>query len=178
MKIGVIADTHVPEAMPALPARVKEIFRDVDLILHAGDVCTLAVLNELEEITITMAVSGNRDDQMVRKYVEPSRVVEFANRKIGMAHGHRGLMIESLEALKSRLFGRPRYERLYEALSGQFPNVHCIVFGHTHQPYSKLHNGVLLFNPGAASPGHGVRPSVGILDMTPKSISSRILYLS
>jgi hypothetical protein len=178
MKIGVIADTHVPKAMPALPARVKEIFRDVDLILHAGDVCTLAVLNELEAITITMAVSGNRDDEMVRKYVESSRVVEFANRKIGMAHGHRGLINESLQALQSRLLGRPRYEQLYKLLSEQFPNVHCIVFGHTHQPYSKLHNGVLLFNPGAASPGYGVRPSVGILDMTPKSISGRILYLS
>jgi len=98
MKIGVIADTHIPKAMPSLPPRVKSIFRGMDIILHAGDICDLATLEDLEEITITMAVSGNRDSPQVRKYVESSRVVEFANRRIGMIHGNRGGMVELFEA--------------------------------------------------------------------------------
>lgn len=182
MKIGVIADSHVSKAMPALPPRVKEIFRRVDIILHAGDICNLATLEELEEIAITMAVSGNRDDGTVRKYVEPSRVVEFANRRIGMIHGHRGMVIELLDLLHSKLTKQGRYEQLYAHLLRRFPDVDCIVFGHTHAPYVKVHvsgasRGVLLFNPGPASPGYGVRPSVGLLNVTEKSISGRIVYL-
>ena len=135
-----------------------------------------ATLEELEEITITMAVSGNRDDAMVRKYVEPKRVVEFANRRIGMIHGHRGGMNELLDLLQAKLLRRPRYgQQLYDYLLAQFSDVDCIIFGHTHQPYSGLHNGILLFNPGAVAAAG--KPSVGILDFTHRSISGRIFYL-
>ncbi len=177
MRIGVIADTHIPRAMPSLPLRVKEIFRGVDLILHAGDICNIATLEELEEIAITIAVSGNRDDAMVHQYVEPKRVVEFANRRIGMIHGHRGGMSELLDALRAIFLRRPRYGQLYDYLQVQFSDVHCIIFGHTHQPYSGMHNGVLLFNPGAVAAGYGAKPSVGILSISHRSISGRILYL-
>jgi hypothetical protein len=177
MKIGVIADTHIPKDMPKLPARVSRIFRGVDIILHAGDICDLATLQELEEITITMAVSGGDDSERVRTYVEPRRVVEFANRKIGMIHGNRGLLTEWLDAGRAWLLGQPRYASLYEHLLTQFSAIDCIVFGHTHRPYAKLHDGILLFNPGAVSPKYTSRPSVGILDVTEKSISGRIVYL-
>lgn len=177
MKIGVIADTHVPRATPSLPSRVRELFADMDIILHAGDICDLATLQALETITITMAVAGNRDDATVRRYVEPRRVVEFANRRIGMIHGHRGLLPELADAVQARLRGQPRYASLYSYLLMQFPDVDCIVFGHTHQPYCKVHNGILLFNPGSVAPGAGVRPTVGVLDMSGKSIVGRILHL-
>ena len=178
MKIGVIADTHVPGGMPGLPRRVRDLFRNVDIILHVGDVCNLATLEELEEITITMAISGNRDDEIVRKYVEPSRVVEFANRRIGMIHGHRGLLPELSDALRAKLLGRPQDEGLHAYLLGQFSEVDCILFGHTHRPYAKVHQGILLFNPGSPLPGRSGRPSVGLLNVSPKSISGRIIYLS
>src|SRR2546430_517621 len=38
MRIGLISDTHIPEACEHLPPRVFEIFRGVDLVMHAGDV--------------------------------------------------------------------------------------------------------------------------------------------
>jgi len=177
MKIGVIADTHVPHVAPSLPPRVRELFADMDIILHAGDVCDLATLQALETITITMAVAGNRDDAMVRRYVEPRRIVDFANRRIGMIHGHRGLLPELADTAQARLRGRPRYAGLYDYLLAQFPDVDCIVFGHTHQPYCKVHNGILLFNPGTAAPIRGVCPTIGVLDMSGKSIVGRILHL-
>lgn len=177
MKIGVIADTHIPQAMPHLPRRVRQVFRGVDIILHAGDICNIETLNELEEITITMAVSGNRDNDQVRKYVESRRVVEFANRKIGMIHGDRGVLGEAWFALRAALLGKSRYENLYSFLTDQFSEVDCIVFGHTHQPYAKMHNGVLLFNPGAVNGGPKTKPSVGMLTVSDKSISGRIIYL-
>ena len=43
MKIGLISDTHIPEAMPELPGQVRTVFAGVDLILHAGDLHCLDV---------------------------------------------------------------------------------------------------------------------------------------
>lgn len=177
MKIGVIADTHIPDAAPELPFKIRQVFRNMDIILHAGDICDLPTLEELEAITITMAVSGNRDSDQVRQYVEPSRVVEFANRRIGMIHGDRSPIVELVALLQSKLSRRPRYQSLYESLPAKFPDVDCIVFGHTHQPYAKMHNGVLLFNPGTTIASRAGRASVGILNVTQKSITGRIVYL-
>ena len=52
MKIGVVSDTHVPDRAVALhPALLSELRRNkVDLILHAGDISTAGVLQELETI--------------------------------------------------------------------------------------------------------------------------------
>ena len=46
MKIGVISDTHIPESADRIPDSVYEHFKDVDLILHAGDLLELKVLDE------------------------------------------------------------------------------------------------------------------------------------
>jgi predicted phosphodiesterase len=62
MKIGLIADTHIPEAMPELPAQVREVFAGVDLILHAGDLHCLDVLDWLEATAPVLAARGNGDD--------------------------------------------------------------------------------------------------------------------
>ena len=48
--IGLISDTHIPEACKSLWPEVIRIFKEVDLILHAGDMHDLSVLKELEEI--------------------------------------------------------------------------------------------------------------------------------
>ncbi len=38
MRIGLISDTHIPEACEHLSARVFEVFAAIDLVMHAGDV--------------------------------------------------------------------------------------------------------------------------------------------
>ena len=49
-KIGLISDTHIPEACDALWPQVYEAFRGVDLIFHGGDIHDLSLLDELEKI--------------------------------------------------------------------------------------------------------------------------------
>ena len=181
MRIGVIADTHIPDIIPGLPDRVKEIFHDVDIILHAGDITTLDTLHELENLfTITIPVAGERDNEQAKKYLEVAepKVVEFSNRRIGMIHGHRQER-ESLFTRLKNLFRPPSLEDTYQYILSQFKdkNVDCIVFGHTHKPYVKVRNGVLLFNPGAVAPSPGTRPSVGILEVSERAISGKIVYL-
>ena len=58
----VLADTHAPRRWRACPPGVAEHLRGVDLILHAGDVCTASVLTELGQYAPVVAVLGNNDE--------------------------------------------------------------------------------------------------------------------
>ncbi len=181
MKIGVIGCTHIPQAMPALPEKIHQVFSGLDIILHVGDVTELNTLRELENnFTLTFAVAGEQDSAELKKYVEPKRVVEFTNRRIGMIHGHRDeTPVERrwFARLSSRFKAKPPPIDPIRYVLDQFDAVDAIVCGHTHRPYARMHNGVFVFNPGAAAPMGGNRPCVGILDVQPRSISGRIVYL-
>jgi len=177
MKIGVIADTHIPQAQPALPAGLGRAFAGLDIILHAGDVCTLDVLRELQNTcTITMAVYGEGDDAEVQRFLEPQRVVQFAGSRIGLIHGHPAEPQPWWRRLL-RLGPARDEEATQQRVLAAFEGVSCIVYGHTHRPYARMHGGVLLFNPGSAAPLDGQRPSVGILEIDAHTIAGRIVYL-
>lgn len=182
MKIGVVGDTHIPALGPQLPSRLTEVFQGLDILLHTGDVCELYVLEDLQEMfTLTFAVWGEADTEEVRHYLDEKRVVRFGERALGMIHGHQfGEAQKGAGRWLRRLFRRaPEPGTLEDFLLAQFDgdNVDAIIFGHTHYPHVKMHNGVLLFNPGAARPGPGRQPSAGILKVEKRSISGRIVYL-
>lgn len=130
-KIGVISDTHIPIRANSIPKKVFDYFKDVDLILHAGDLVQLNVIEELKKIAPVIAVKGNMDrikDELPDKFV-----IKVNNRfKIGLCHGD----------------GPPA--NLPERVNNEFNNVDCIVFGHSHHPFNEIKNGTLLFNPGSA----------------------------
>jgi putative phosphoesterase len=178
VRIGVIADTHIPDVLPSLPPRVEEVFRGLDIILHAGDICTLETLHQLEDmLTITMAVAGERDEEETKRYLDEKKVVRFGQRSVGMIHGNHEESPAGWRAWASRLLWGSSREELYKYVLDEFGGVDCVVFGHSHRPYVKMWGGVLLFNPGAVAPPAGLRPSVGILDVSGKTISGRIVYL-
>jgi putative phosphoesterase len=182
VRIGVISDTHIPSLSPVLPDRLAAIFKGLDIILHAGDVCELYMLEQLQETyTLTFGVWGESDSEDVRHYVDEKQVVRFGNRRVGLIHGHQfGPQQRGILGRLRHLFGaRPESGAWPSFLLEQFAgdDVHAIVFGHTHQPYVKLHDGILLFNPGAALPGPGRTPSAGILDVGERSITGKIVYL-
>lgn len=182
MKIGVIGDTHIPDLSPVLPARIAELFKGLDIILHVGDICELYVLREFQETyTLTFAVSGESDSEEVRLYLEEQRVVRFGGRRLGMIHGHQFEAHQkgAMGGLRRLLGWKPEPDALPTFLLERFAedDVHAVVFGHTHQPYVKMHGGVLLFNPGSALPGPDRHPSVGILDVGGRSITGKIVYL-
>ena len=55
-RVGVIADTHVPKSLPVLPEEISKLFQGVDLILHAGDITSKEVLDELRLVAPVVAV--------------------------------------------------------------------------------------------------------------------------
>lgn len=133
MRIGVISDTHMPRSAERLPEKICEDFKNVDLILHAGDLTEMDVLTMLEKIAPVKAVYGNMDDPVVQKSLPFKEIVEAGKCRIGLIHG----------------FG-PAFG-LAEKIMNEFKDakVNAIVFGHTHTPKMEVKNGILLFNPGS-----------------------------
>ncbi len=177
MKIGVLADTHVPDILPALPPRVLELLKGVDLILHAGDVTDLNVLHELEAIAQTFAVYGDHDTPKVKKYLQEKQRLEFAERAIGLVHGHGAWEGGFLRRLRLRVDRSYQSQLLYASVLREFADVDAIVFGHSHEPYIKMHGGILLFNPGSIAPRLGQRSSIGMLEVGARAITGRIIPL-
>ncbi len=79
MKIGVVSDTH-----GYFEPRLNDVLAGVDLILHAGDVGTLAVLDELSQIAPVRAVAGNVDPAQLA--LPPSLKLKLENVQVEVLH--------------------------------------------------------------------------------------------
>jgi hypothetical protein len=146
VKIGVISDTHIPVWTKNIPPIVLSSFKEVNLILHAGDLLEMEVLGELCSLARVEAVQGNMDAEDVRRTLPLKQTIEVMGIRIGLIHGK----------------GSPR--DLVKYVSSQFEGVQCIVFGHSHIIYNKFHGGCLFFNPGSPTdPVFASYKSFGIL---------------
>ncbi len=153
--LGVLADTHIPDRMRALPQAALDALRGVDAILHAGDVCIRPVLDTLARIAPVHAVSGNRD-----LFVRLPRTLrlEFEGVRVGLTHGHGGLTGYVYEKLRYYTVGFSVDDYLAQVRAA-FDDVDVIVFGHSHRPVNQMRADVLLFNPGSLGPDY--RPPYG-----------------
>ena len=130
--IGIISDTHIPH-FKKLPVAIWEHFAGVELIIHAGDLSVLSVISKLETIAPVVAVQGNiEEDEVVLKLpIKREVVVGFC--RIGIVH----ILGDSHNRVK--------------VARQEFPDAHCVVFGHSHIPWNEDRDGQLLFNPGSAT---------------------------
>ena len=87
MLIGLVSDTHIPDRRIKLPQKVLESFEGVDLIIHAGDITSQSVIDELEAIAPVVAVEGNMDRVHGEIDLNPSEIIEAEGHKIGVMHG-------------------------------------------------------------------------------------------
>ena len=108
-----------------LVEEIERIFKDVDEIIHAGDICEESFLNELNKIALTKCVKGNMD-----YLVDLEEFFKFSagKYKIGVIH-------KPPENLESFFLEN---------------DLHILIHGHTHQPIIQgtKYNGLIL-NPGS-----------------------------
>lgn len=149
--LGLIADTHMPDRWPAVPATVGALFAGVDLILHAGDVGDLDVLDALGVVAPVVAVHGNDDSAAARRELPPRQVIAVAGRRILLWHSHYGDRIDELDSRRDGLF-RPKLSRI--AAYARRAGADIVVFGHWHVPLTVQLDGVWLINPGAIASGN------------------------
>ena len=144
LRVGLISDTHIPEAMPRLLPQVFEAFDDVDCILHAGDVHDLSVVDELSEVAPTFVARGNGDDGSGGRPVQPEDprlregwLIELAGLRVGLAH-----------TVPVPDIGGWTLERAMERYCGR-TDLDVMVFGDTHVEWLEQVRGVLCVNPGS-----------------------------
>jgi putative phosphoesterase len=149
--LGIIADTHIPDRASQLNPKAAEIFREagVAAILHAGDICTPEVLAQLDEIAPVFAVQGNRDVWRL-SHLPLKLSLEYEGVKIGLTHGHGGLVNYLTQKLSYFIAGY-QFHKFQAGLRREFPQAKVIIFGHTHRSENTWSQGVLIFNPGPAS---------------------------
>lgn len=147
-RVGVVADTHCPEFLDALPEWVFRSLRGVDVILHAGDINGPSTLDALARIAPVEAVRGDHDRAL--DSLPETREMTIAGKRFVVVHGHRSRWIEEPQTLLWTLslgYFRP-HTGLPRSLRRRFPHADVIVFGHTHRPHTWKVDGALLFNPG------------------------------
>ena len=144
-----LADTHAPRRWKSCPPAVAAQLRGADLILHAGDVCTANVLDELSAYAPVRAVLGNNDRPDVAGWGAAETLqFDLCGLRIAMVH----------DAGPSS--GRPA------RLRRRFPGAGLVVFGHSHIPLDHTEAGQRIFNPGSPTDRrrqpHG---TVGVLEI-------------
>ena len=159
--IGVISDTHIPQ-FKQLPEAVSTHFAEVELIIHAGDLSRLSVIDELETLARVVAVQGNIEYEEVVEKLPIKREILVGGYRIGIVH----ILGDSHNRVK--------------VARQEFPKARVVVFGHSHIPYNQEHNGQLLFNPGSATDRRRQpRCSIGMLyvDDEKNGVRGEIIWL-
>ncbi len=152
MLIGLIGDTHYPEAGP-LWDEAYDALQGVDLILHAGDLHVVEVLDWLEERcgVPVLGVRGNGDDGSGGRPVcpedprlRPVQVLDHEGVRIGMVHD------STLPPPEHETSGTPPHRTLEMVMDHYFGGpVDVFIHGDTHVPEVEERRGVLLVNPGS-----------------------------
>jgi hypothetical protein len=146
--IGLISDTHMPLRWESLPDAVFQAFAGVDLILHAGDVGELWVLDQLSQCAPVVAVHGNDETAGATQALPYLQAISVAGRRIVLTHAHFPDPAEEMNSRQSDDW-RPKLAR--RATFGKEHGADIVVFGHTHIPMTTQFDGVWLVNPGAIS---------------------------
>jgi len=152
VRIGLISDTHMPERWPALPAAIFELFKGVDLLLHAGDVGELWVLDQLSAIAPVVAVHGNDDTADSQRELPYQQIITIAGQRILLWHSH--FPDRTAELADRRVDGTLR-QKLGRMISrAQAAGATICVFGHWHMPLVLQQDDVMVINPGAIASGN------------------------
>ncbi|WP_223066032.1 metallophosphoesterase family protein [Paenibacillus caui] len=163
MIIGVVSDTHMPRAAGKLPSKLAQAFRGVDLILHLGDWVTMEVYDQLSALAPVDGVAGNNDGMDIVSRFGKKKVLTLEGFRIGLVHGHEPV---------SRLATPEKALRAFEK-----EQVQCVLFGHSHQPYHLVQNGVLLFNPGSPTDKRREQKySFGLLQISNGALTARHIF--
>jgi uncharacterized protein len=148
--VGLISDTHGllrPQAVDAL--------RGADLIVHAGDVGSDAVLANLRSIAPLHAVRGNNDHGPWARDLPDTAVVEVGDAWLYVLHDLHGLDLDPRAA-----------------------GFAAVIAGHSHRPQIEERRGVLYVNPGSAGPRRFTLPiALARLHVVDASVRAELVLL-
>ena len=150
IRIGLISDTH-----GLLRPEACDFLQGSHHIIHAGDIGSPAVLQELAVIAQVTAVRGNNDMEEWAETLPETEWLQFGEVNIYVLHDLSELSIEPKTA-----------------------GISVVISGHSHKPSIEEREGVLYVNPGSAGPRRFKLPiAVAELIIDGQSVSPRIMHL-
>jgi hypothetical protein len=150
-RIGLIADTHLPQRLSALPEAVFSALAGVDLILHAGDVGELRVLDSLSAIAPVLAVHGNDETEEAQRELPYQQLISVGGLRLLLTHAHYPDRAEEMAARRDDRWATKLERR---AAMGRRAGAQIVVFGHTHIPFALTWGDTILVNPGGIASGN------------------------
>jgi uncharacterized protein len=132
MRVLVLSDTHVPDFAKVLPPALEGPLRRADLILHAGDVTSATLLDDLASHAPVRVALGNGDGADVAAWGAQEEVL---------------LGLDGIPVAMVHIAGPKK--GLERRLMKRFPEAKLIVFGHSHTPLQAQQEGVRFLNPGS-----------------------------
>lgn len=149
-KIGLVSDTH-----GLVRQSVVKSFKNVDLIVHAGDIGTREALETLQTIARVYPVRGNVDGGKWTENIPFTDVVQVGQEHLYVLHDVNTLDLDPVAA-----------------------GFNAVISGHSHIPEIEERNGVLFLNPGSAGPKRLKYPaSIAFLYINGVSIDAEIVEL-
>jgi len=161
--VGLISDTHIPAKAKTVPKKIFEVFDGASLILHAGDLTQLRVVDELEQLAPVVAVCGNMDQSEVGERLPKMDSVKVYKWKIGVIHN-------------PGIFWRTKRMKSIAKRN----NFDALIFGHTHRPSLKREEGIVFVNPRSPTnplPPFLTKPTVAMLRITKEKIEPEIIKI-
>jgi len=147
LRIGLISDTH-----GLLRPEAKHTLEGVARIIHAGDIGTSEVLDELRRLAPLHAVRGNNDRGAWARRLPLTEVLELEQVRVLVLHDVHELDLDPAAA-----------------------GFTVVVAGHSHRPFVSERGGVLYVNPGSAGPRRFSLPvTVGFLEVSAGAARARI----
>jgi uncharacterized protein len=152
----------MPRGRRRLPEACLERLAAAELIIHAGDICSLEVLRDLQEINPMAAVRGNVDEAQLQKALPETRVISVGD----------GL---ELAVIHDAGPARGRLDRMRR----RFPEAAAVVFGHSHLPlHERAADGFQIFNPGSPTERrHAPQRTMGTARTTKGAIEFELVGL-
>lgn len=149
MIVGVLSDTH-----GLLRPETIDHLRDVDHIIHAGDIGKDEVIQQLKTLAPVSVVRGNVDSAGWAQQYPDALSINLAGHSIHILH-----IINNLnQDIGSK--------------------VSAVIYGHSHKPLIEYRNDVLYFNPGSCGPRRFRLPvSMGRLAITEDGIQAELISL-
>jgi len=161
LTVGILSDTH-----GYVHPNLFKYLEEVDIILHAGDVGTIDVIDSLKTMAEVKAVWGNIDGWDIRHHFPEHNRFELGGVRFWMTH----------------IAGKPgTWQRgMGAALKADPPDV--FICGHSHilqiERVKSLKN-MLYINPGAAGRQgfHQVKTLVRLIIENGKTVQAEVIHL-
>jgi hypothetical protein len=168
-RLGLVADTHIPEARAELWPQVFAAFAGCDAILHAGDIHELRLLDQLEQVAPVFAARGNGDEGFGGRpraradaRVHDTWIVQLSGARlpglrVGIIHDL------TIPEVPPQLTVGNVSRRRFGAEPGTPEALDVVVYGDTHVQRIDVIGPTLCVNPGSPTYPHNLETQLGTI---------------